>query len=569
MTTTLLVAGSWLVAAAAFVLLALRVLHPHHRVLAFSLYLASWVPFAAATWRHRAVVTAQARAFESQVDGHGLALLVLGVALAGVGVLWVLFPVERSPMRRLEDDEICSEVDADLRLVASLDRRQRALVEELTASATPGVRPGARGRDERDRVRAAWAAFVEASFELDVLKRRHRTFFRVNGFTRPVSHAEVFLAGYGALVAQYRNALILTRRVGTDTFLKTLLDQSDPDAGLPSGSYSRLQALTVRPDIVLQLNAGRAYLRLMHHRLSRLESSVAPIKASLHDVDDVVGHAPEVLVENPLGVLDRGVFRAWFPVQAKVAVQLSEVRASRRPYCIRLSDVASILPRLRPGDILLQRREWHLTNLGIPGFWTHAALYLGTPRALDDFFAGLAGGPRASERLAREHPAVARELGRPAEDGHPRAVLEALRAGVVLTSLEQSATADSLAVLRPRVPRADLLEALLEACAHHGKPYDFNFDFTTDGELVCSELVMKAFARVDGLHLEPREVNGRLVLPPNAIARKYDLEADESRSELEFVLFLDGDLRTGRPVERDAAELRRSWRRPKWPVVLG
>jgi hypothetical protein len=33
---------------------------------------------------------------------------------------------------------------------------------------------------------------------------------------------------------------------------------------------------------------------------------------------------------------------------------------------------------MSPGCILLVRRQWYLSNIGIPGFWPHAVLYVGT-----------------------------------------------------------------------------------------------------------------------------------------------------------------------------------------------
>jgi uncharacterized protein YycO len=40
-------------------------------------------------------------------------------------------------------------------------------------------------------------------------------------------------------------------------------------------------------------------------------------------------------------------------------------------------DAAQVLSLMRPGDILLSREAWHLTNAFIPGYWSHAAIFGG------------------------------------------------------------------------------------------------------------------------------------------------------------------------------------------------
>jgi hypothetical protein len=66
---------------------------------------------------------------------------------------------------------------------------------------------------------------------------------------------------------------------------------------------------------------------------------------------------------------------------------------------------------------------------------------------------------------------------------------------------------------------------VLRAFHYSGRPYDFQFDFVTDAEIVCSELVFKAYEPSDGfpgLRLPFSEMMGRKLMPPNEMARIFD-----------------------------------------------
>ena len=110
-------------------------------------------------------------------------------------------------------------------------------------------------------------------------------------------------------------------------------------------------------------------------------------------------------------------------------------------------------------------------------------------------------------------------------------------------------------------------QALCRAFRHHGKPYDFDFDFATDSALVCSELIYKAYHGIEGFQLEPQELNGRTLLPPNDLVRKFAEEADSEYRHLDFVLFLDASEAEGRSRMGDVNSFRESWQRPKWEIL--
>lgn len=438
----------------------------------------------------------------------------------------------------------------------------------------PQREPRLLASSDRDEVRRAWKAYLEYLLALDSVARMHQGFAELPKGRREPS----FVIVAGAFLAEYRHSLDLLARLDRDRSFDALLDEPAPELGLAAGSYSRVKlrflnvARAVELTTLEALDAGYGRPDAFGLRAG-LEEDRARVWAA--------GRGPgEVLtLKNALMVVGQVGFGAWFPVQAGVAEWMGDTRVAIRSPLVTPAQIAALSGRLQPGDILLERREWYLSNVGLPGFWPHAAIYVGTPVERDRFFAtaevrawvqgrGVASG-RFEDLVARLEPEAARGC-RGEEAGHAVRVLEAISEGVSFTSLEHSAAADSLAVLRPRLPRTAVAAALLRAFGYAGRPYDFNFDLSTDQSLVCTELVVKAFdpqAAPPGLRLPVLSVLGRPATPANEIVRQLDEQWGTSAQQLDLVLFLDGQEKQGRAEEGTPEAFRTSWRRPKWHVL--
>ena len=207
---------------------------------------------------------------------------------------------------------------------------------------------------------------------------------------------------------------------------------------------------------------------------------------------------------------------------------------------ISRSQVQELRAKLQPGDIFLERRNWYVSNAFLPGYWPHAALYAGTPEELRAL--GLEQDPRVQQHWDK--------LLRPDKAGHFCVVLESVSEGVIFTSLEHSiGEADSVALLRPKIPREQIRESLARAFSHAGKPYDFDFDFFSSDKLVCTELVYRAY---DGpIHFTLQNIMGTKTLPAIEFVRKFAAERDTPGAQFEFIWCLQGDAGAGvaRPVD--------------------
>ncbi|MEM1206975.1 MAG: YiiX/YebB-like N1pC/P60 family cysteine hydrolase [Acidobacteriota bacterium] len=184
----------------------------------------------------------------------------------------------------------------------------------------------------------------------------------------------------------------------------------------------------------------------------------------------------------------------------------------------RSSRVPRHLPQiellLRPGDVLVTRHDYALTNLFLPGFWPHAALYVGDER--DRLRLGVEVDPVRTQRWS----------------GDLR-VLEALKDGVRFRPLEETLGVDAVAVIRPNLSPSAVAEGLGRATRHEGKGYNFDFDFFRSDRLVCTEVVYRAFDGLEGLEIPLVERAGRPTLAAEGL---LDLALDSDHFEVVAVL---------------------------------
>lgn len=450
---------------------------------------------------------------------------------------------------------------------------------EIFAPAVAG-KPRLLPAADREAVRRMWQRVLDYYLALDSARRFHGDYAAIRDRE---DRRRSFGVARTAFMAGYSNALALIEVFRGNQELDLLLNEAMPELGLAASSYDRfrfrfLNVAMAAEFAALEMTRKTFALRSVGAE-DAIEAATARDAAAILEAGKGRGQAMTFL--NGVDVARKATHAAWFPAQAGVAEWMGDVKVHRpQRSLISAQQIAALGPQLEPGDILLTRREWYLSNIGLPGFWPHAAIYIGTAQERARYFAdpevqawvraqGEPGGSLEQLLRMRYPQAHATALTAREHERLPR-VLEAISEGVSFTTLEHAADADSLAVLRPRRPRLEKAIALLRAWGYAGRPYDFDFDFRTDAALVCTELVFKAYepaADMRGLELPLVDIMGRRATPANEIVRQFDAQHGTVGQQSDLILFFDGQerRRSAQPASLEA--FRQSWQRPKWHVL--
>ena len=181
--------------------------------------------------------------------------------------------------------------------------------------------------------------------------------------------------------------------------------------------------------------------------------------------------------------------------------------------------INSSLKQLQPLDVIIEKTPFRLTDIFIPGYWGHAAIYLGNETQLKDL------GVWDNPFVAVYHDKIKNGC----------VVVEALRNDVELNTFRHFSNIDDFAQLRLRekITLEKKRKMIIRAFAQIGKKYDFGFDVELNDKIVCSELHYIVF---DQILFNTSEIMKRNTITVDQIAERALLD----REFLLKNLFLNG-----------------------------
>lgn len=341
------------------------------------------------------------------------------------------------------------------------------------------------------------------------------------GLTPELQRQGVALSLSAALVL-YDNYLLAVSLFEGDAKLRRLLNESDPAYAI---RRAELDKVTLNYNSIANRERVRRAIQFYEESTKALKQEaehdrgldyvVALIEQSpsysmvkdwspLYIVCRKLGFLGAATGDTLIGLERNGV--SLFSMVFGNAVGLVETRKGK---LLRQGGVADeVRAALRSGDILLEKTPFRLTDKLIPGYWGHAAVWVGSEEEL-------------KELEIWDDPAV---IPHQEEIRSGRRVVEALRSGVEINKLESFMNIDSLGIMRrPVADRQARGRVVLAALRQIGKPYDFNFDVESKERVYCSKLVYLAYGDLDW---PTQKSLGRTTFTPDDVAVRA-LQGDE------------------------------------------
>lgn len=421
-----------------------------------------------------------------------------------------------------------------------------------------------------------WETFLSIALQSEAITDKHRYFSQISFFSNKETHTKSFVIAYALYMKKFELFHKIIAQATVNPLAIKLFNEYSEAFG-QANLYDDVSTRFFASNSFLRRNLGYVYFQAL------APSNKRDVTAEYAPLLDVAEKSYEYIFKNFASqvthrtltykyTFDKTMFGAWLPIQKTVFVNtFGNIHVGdRKEKFITVEQINEMKPKLQPGDILVYRKNWYASNLGVPGFWTHTGLYTGTLTDMDEFFAPLfpyKGYDTFSALMQKEYPKVYEVYSTPDKNSFMPSVIESQTHGTLVQSLQTSAYVDYFGVMRTKLEKKDILESLTGSFSHYGKPYDFSFDFDTKSEIFCSELVYDAYLGSQNKKgiLLPRIITaGRSIVIPNGLVEKLAKESGKENQEIFFVYFLDAFEETGKAFVSTEKAFIESAERPKY-----
>lgn len=402
--------------------------------------------------------------------------------------------------------------------------------------------------DEDERVKGAFARYLGVRAALHETIQELEPAYR-EGDLPEGERLRVFTVAFCAASMLMRSARFVVENFSRSKVIWRKLDEAEPRHGIPRKQFSAIYSSMTNPSNVWRFHRAVEFAGGHMDSIRGLSSCpvVGNVVALLEEEHpEAIRFSKRAEAKNRLRYWLHSLSRrrkstlnqmsfAIFEASGRVMSELKNRFHQKR---VTPGVVRAARRILRPGDAIVTRHDEAMTNLFIPGYWPHGALYIGSDRERREL-----GVSMSDERWRRSGSSVR--------------VLEARKDGVRFRPLSETLHVDAFTIVRPKLRSEALAEALSRATEHEGKYYDFEFDFNRSDRLVCTEVIYRGFHAVGNLEFPLTTRAGR---PTFSAEDLLDMAIEERGYE---VVAIYGEHGNNRLLEgRDAhTALARTYRR--------
>ena len=384
-------------------------------------------------------------------------------------------------------------LEADLQTLRGIVEALDRLEERLNVSPIPEAvtERGYFTPEEDDRVRQGVLVYRNCRLAAYEIILRYRAYASMESET---CRLRCFLVAFGAALVLYAKSLRIIDFAEHVPMLRAKINEADSKYDMEEGFFDEVLAGYSRICNYRSIARGDAFWRKHRAQASALAVRaggdwswlVHLIQHQRHAVRNRLMHVLWERLHHDWRAFGRTLLspfqKARHGVEGRRADRLAQADGmGEGSGGIPFELLARLRSRLRPGDVLLMRNDSRVTAAILPGFWIHAAIFLGDKSDL--------------ERLGlKTHPYLEKHWNRIPEPSGPLGiVIEALAPRVKLNPLDKCLCADHVVALRSSLSDTEIAAAIGEAFGHFDKPYDFEFDFNSSARIVCTGLVYRCY----------------------------------------------------------------------------